>query len=293
MKRKATVAAVIWCASGCGVAADRVDGGSGDGSAGANSQADTILDESSLVNDERRICDGSPGIRLAMGYGGGGQPFPYTSVLSELGYDFLYVDGSCHYWAHQPLSVADEYYLWRPYREGVLTPADEQRLHDAVSDGHLQADSCAPRRAVPDAGAAFLWHGSGLRSCADDIFDATGPLRAELYDAATAVTGPIRLQIGNDSYSASPVLYDWPLATPIDQFVIEYGETRSFRIDDVAAATALRSLRERAIEDSEASSRPFPGVISIRSSEANEIYFMSLRDELPFVGPDGTWEPTP
>lgn len=293
MKREATVAAVIWCASGCGAAADRVHDGSGDGSAGANSQAEAIPDESSQVSNERRICDGSPGIRLAMGYNGGGQTFPYTSVLSELGYDFLYVDGSCHYWAHQPLSVVDEYYLWRPYREGVLTPADEQRLHDAVSYGRPRTDTCVPQSAVPDAGAAFLWRGSGPRSCADDIFDATGSLRAELYSAATAVTGPIRIQIGKDSHAEAPVIYDWPLVTPIDQFVIENWESRSFRIDEVAAATALRSLREQAVEDNEASSRYFPGVISIRSKEANETYFMSLRDELPFVGPDGTWEPTP
>jgi hypothetical protein len=291
MKRETTIAAVIWCSLGCGAAEDRVHDRSGNDSATANLLAEAPPDESSEASIERRICDGSAGIRLAMGYGGGGPPFPYTSVLSELGYDFLYVDGSCHYWAHQPLSVTDEYYLWRPYREGILTPADEQRLHEAVRYDGSPADTCAPRTAVLDAGASFLWDGRELRSCADGSFDASGPLRAELYDAATAVTGPMRIQIGKDSYPEAPMVYDWPLAASIDQFVIEYGETRSFRIDDVAAATALRSLRDQAIEDSEGSPRYFPGVITIRSSDGNESYFMSLRDELPFVGADGSWLP--
>jgi hypothetical protein len=293
MKREATVAAVIWCSLGCGAAEDGVPDGLGGGSAGANSRAESPSDEMSQGGVERRICDGSAGIRLAMGYGGGGPPSPYTWVLSELGYDFIYVDGSCHYWAHQPLSVADEYYLWRPYREGVLTAAVEQRLHDAVSYDGSPADPCVPPTAVFDAGSAFLWDGREFRSCADDVFDASAPLRAELYDAATAVAGPMRIQIGKDSYPEPPVIYDWPLAVPIDQFVIEYGETRSFRIDDVAAATALRSLRRQAIEDSQASSRYFLGVIAVRSSDGSGSYFMSLRDELPFVGADGSWTPVP
>lgn len=292
MKRGAIAAALIGCSFGCGAAEDGVQAGAADGAAGAVSQAEDTLDESSQASMGRRICDGSTGIRLAVGYGGGGPPSPYTSVLSELGYDFLFVDGTCHYWAHQPLSVVDEYYLWRPYREGVLTPADEQRLHDVVSYDGSPAE-CVPRMAVPDAGAAFFWDGGELRSCADDVFDASGPLRIELYSAATAVTGPMRIQVGKDSYSEAPVAYDWPLATPIDQFVIEGGESRSFRIDDVAAATALRSLRDQAIDASESSSRYFIGVITVRSGENNERYFMSLRDELPFVAADGSWIPAP
>jgi hypothetical protein len=287
-KRKATVAAVLWCSLGCGAAEDGVH----DGSASANSRPEATH-ESTQASIGRRVCDGSTEIRLAMGYGGGGQPSPYTSVLSELGYDFLYVDGGCHYWAHQPLSVGDEYYLWRPYHEGVLTAADEQRLHDAVSYDNSPAGACVPRPAVFDAGGAFLWDGREFRSCADDVFDASEPLRAELYDAATAVTGAMRIQIGKDSYPEAPVIYDWPLAAPIDQFVIEYGETRSFRIDDVVAATALRALRAQAVEESEASSRAFLGVISVRSSQRNESYFMALRDELPFVDAEGSWVPAP
>jgi hypothetical protein len=293
VKQDWTLAAVIGCSFACGAAEDRAHDSAVDGVAGARSLAEDASDEGVHARVERRICDGSLGIRLAMGHGGGGPPLPYTSVLSELGYDFLYVDGSCHYWVHQPLSVVDEYYLWRPYREGVLTPADEQRLHEITGYGSATEDTCAPREVAYDAGSAFLWDGREHRLCADDVFDASGPLRAELFGAATPVTGPIRLQVGKDSYPEAPVVYDWPLAAPIDQFVIDYGETRSLRIDDVTAATALRALRDQAIAASEASSRYFIGVIAVRANDGDQHYFMSLRDELPFSGADGLWTPAP
>lgn len=70
-------------------------------------------------------------------------------------------------------------------------------------------------------------------------------------------------------------------------------EERSFRIDETAAASELRALRERAIADAEASSGYFLGVIAIRLAEGDQTYFMSLRDELPFVGTDGSWLPAP
>ena len=297
MKRKARVAALTLCALGCGAATDAVpdDGtagasGVGDSSAGASARDDASVEAGSPPPvAERRICDGSAGIRLAMGYGGGGQPAPYTSVLSELGYDFLYVDGTCRYWAHAPLSPPDEYSLWRPFREGVLTPADEQRLHDAVSYDGLPADGCAPEIPAADASSPFLWDGDELRECADAAFASSGPLRAALYDAAAPVTGPMRIQVGTDSYPVAPVVYAWPLAAPIDAYVVDASETRSFRIDDVAEASALRSLRAQAIADAEASSRYFLGVITLGAVEGGDRYFMSLRDELPFVGADGSW----
>jgi hypothetical protein len=286
MKREAGVACVVWCLLGCGAVAGPEQDATPDGAALAPSN------ESSQARGERRICDGSAGIRLAVGYWGGGMPYPYTSVLSELGYDFLYVDGNCHYWVHAPLSVADEHYLWRPYREGTLTPADEQRLHDAVSYDGIPPERCLPEIPPPDAGQAFLWDGRELRSCANDGFEGSGPVRAELYDVATAVTGPMRIQVGKDSYPDPSIVYEWPLAAPIEQFVANYGETSSFRVDDLAAVTALRSLREQAIADAEASSGRFL-VIAIGLHEGNERYFMSVRDELPFVDADGAWLPDP
>jgi hypothetical protein len=64
-----------------------------------------------------RICDGSGSIRLAYRSSAPGRVVDYTAVLSELGYDFLYVDGGCHYWIQDPgtPNSQDDYRMWRSY----------------------------------------------------------------------------------------------------------------------------------------------------------------------------------
>lgn len=271
MKNVGALAVVIGCSLGCG-AAEPVE-----------------------LSPERRICDGSDGIQLAIGYAGGAAPFPHTAVLSELGYDFLYVDGSCHYWVHAPPSPSgDEYSLWRPYREGVLTLAQEQQLHDAARYAGFPPDVCTPREFAWDAGGGFFWDGREFRACGDDRLEATVPLRTELYDAGSALTGPVRLQVMENSHGEVPMAYEWPLDTPLASFVLPYGDTRSFRVDAIADATALRSLRDQALAEADAAP-PYTSWngIPIAANDGSGPYFMALRDELPFADADGTWRPAP
>lgn len=266
--RWASVAAVMASVLGCGAASD-------DGEAPV----------------ERRICDGSSDVRLALGYGVGGMIYPFTSVLYELGFDFLYVDGNCHYWTQPPSVVPDDYYLWRPYREGVLTAEQEHELHDTLGYDDIAARECASRSPALDAGGAFLWDGSEMRTCADWNLPANWPLRRDLYDAGSAMTGPMRLQVGSTNIPERQVAYDWPLEAPIAEYVIDYGETRSFRVDDAAAVMALRALRERAIVDAAAAPGYFIGLIAIGPREGSGSHVLSLRDELPFVDARGSWNP--
>jgi hypothetical protein len=216
---------------------------------------------------------------------------PFTSVLYELGNDFLYVDGACHYWTSQSLPVHDEYHAWRPYREGVLTSTQERQLHDAVRYDEFPSQRCRVEPAVADGGSTFLWDGREMYSCLDWSVPAPWPLRTELYDAATAVTGPMRIQAGRNTIGDRQVVYEWPLDTAIDQYLIEYGATASFRVDDAAAVTALRALRDRAVIDAAAAPGYFSGVIAIGPRERGESYVLSVRDELSFVDADGAWLP--
>jgi hypothetical protein len=271
---------------GCGSASDDLAG---------DRPADDDLAEGGSGRDSseapaaRRICDGSAEIRLAIAYGGGGQRLPFTSVLYELGSAFLYVDGSCHYWAAQPFSIVDEYSDWRPYREGVLSSEEERRLHEAVGYDDVAAEECASRPLAFDAGSEYLWDGSELHSCFDWSTPAHAAIRTGLFHAATAVAGPMRIQVGKASIVPNAPVYDWPLEAPIDPYVIEGGETRSFRVDDAAAVRALRSLRERAIADAEVAPGYWSGTIAIGPREGDGSYVMSLRDELPFAGDPATW----
>jgi hypothetical protein len=280
----AAVAAVTATLLGCGLAGD---GPAGDGSAGNGSAGDRAE-----AAAPRRICDGSSEIRLAIGYGGGGNVISFTSVLYEVGIDFLYVDGTCHYWAQQPISIVDEYYAWRPYREGVLSSEQERQLYDSVGYDNVTTSSCASRPVVTDGGGGpFLWDGREFHPCFDWTATANDALRTDLFDAATAVTGPMRIQVGRQSIGPNTPVYEWPLDAPIEQYVIADGETRSFRIDDAAAVTALRAFRMQGIADAEVAPGFFAGAIAIGPREGDASYVMSLRDELPFVGAQGSWLP--
>ncbi|HTV25451.1 MAG TPA: hypothetical protein VMG12_42440 [Polyangiaceae bacterium] len=249
------------------------------------------MGDSAAAHVERRICDGSPDVRLAFGHGVGGMLYPFTSVLYEPGFDFLYVDGNCHYWTQPPSVIPDEYYLLRPYREGVLTAEQERELHDTVSYDDVPGRECAAEFGALDAGTAFLWDGSAMRNCSDWNFPPYWPLRQALYVAGTDMTGPMRLQVGEDNSLGRPVTYEWPLDTPIEQYTINYNETRSFRVDDAAAVAALRALRERAITDAAASGGYFGGHIAIGASEGDVGHVLALRDELPFADARGSWHP--
>ena len=147
MRRAAVVVALALTAIGsaCSSDAARSDGGTGtidrdatviDIDASATGDADTAGDGGTARDAPaapRRICDGSDDIRLA--YSVPVSPtsvFAFTAELYELGTEFLYVDGRCHYWMQEPL-LADRFGAWRAYREGELTAAHEAALHDAVS----------------------------------------------------------------------------------------------------------------------------------------------------------------
>jgi hypothetical protein len=44
------------------------------------------------------ICNGDPSVRLAFRFGGGGQVLPGSQVMSENGFQFLLVEGTCRAW---------------------------------------------------------------------------------------------------------------------------------------------------------------------------------------------------
>src|SRR5437868_3421872 len=83
-----------------------------------------------LSSHARRICDGSDTIRLAYKLdGGNGQIEPFTVAIVEVGWQFLYVDGHCHYWVQRPDvgdGDVDPSGQLAPFREGVLTPDQEE-----------------------------------------------------------------------------------------------------------------------------------------------------------------------
>jgi hypothetical protein len=245
----------------------------------------------------RPICDGSSTIRFAFAFAIGS--FEYqASVLYDLGLDFLYVDGTCHYWIDEPSIVPDEYKYWRPVREGTLTQEQEAALHEAVGyDDLSKAPVCGVTAAV-DVSPAMMWNGERTYKCTGDLVAPPGwPLRPDLYSVGSAVDGPMRMKVSVVPVGTNDLQYEWPLAGPIANYLVDYDSEASFRIDDRAEANALRSLRERLIADATQTPGYYRGHIGILPGsdvlEPGQGYALAVRDELPFTDGNGKWSPPP
>jgi hypothetical protein len=240
----------------------------------------------------RSICDGSDAIRLAYWVGGGGPTPAFTSVLYELGYDFLYVDGHCHYWVADPTASAG------PYHEGVLTAGQESTLHDLVSydDFARSGPPCPGGNGVFDAGTEVLWDGVVAHSCyAGWKVAASWPMRTELFAAGTLMTAAMRVEVGQDSTTtnqapSSPTIYPWPLVAPAASYEVpaskQWTPGQSVLIRDPSSTAALRHLRDQAIAEATAAGSSL-GLIRVQPMDV-----IGIRDDLPFTRrSDGLWSP--
>jgi hypothetical protein len=260
----------------------------------ANTPADASLDVSTAPS--RRICDGSDGIRLAYWVGGGGQQAAYTAVLHELGYEFLYVDGHCHYWVRDPGgSPGPPNPDLLPFREGDLTSAQESILHDLVSydDFARSAPACPPANSgVFDASTAVLWDGVKRHDCyAGWHVDAAWPMRSELFSSGSPMTGPMRVEVGQDSVADSATIYPWPLIAPIAGYEVPVAKSwsagQSVLVSDPTDAGALRHLRDQAVANTN-----YPQSSQSTICVQPRGYVMAMREDLPFTRrSDGLWVP--
>jgi hypothetical protein len=246
----------------------------------------------------RRICDGSDGIRLAHWVGGGGTQAAFTAILYELGWEFLYVDGHCHYWVRQPSPPVGPdplYFDSFPYREGVLTTHQESTLHDLLSyDDFARGAPPCPRAnsGTTDASTEMLWDGVKAHSCyAGWQVDPSWPMRSELFASGTPVTGAMRVESGQNSIPDSAPIYPWPLATPVTNYEVpvlkSFASGQSALVADPTETAALRRLRDRAIAEATIAGYP-DGAIAVQPKG----YVVTVRDDLPFTRrSDGLWVP--
>lgn len=220
----------------------------------------------------------------------------FTAVLFDLGVDFLYVDGHCHYWVQEPGSTNDPFSAWRAYREGTLSPVQESALHDAVSydDFARGAARCPDRSGTFDGSTTVVWDGASVSTCYGGFsgVDPDWPMRMALYQAATPMKAGVRIMVGRQDAAKDFPVYHWPLAQPPSAYETEYTRGlklgQSVLITSAADAAALRALREQALAD--VATTPFAGEILLDPRG----WALSLRDDLPFTRPaDGLWEPPP
>jgi hypothetical protein len=258
--------------------------------AGAEAAAEVAVE----APPPRRICDGSDGIRFVFRAPVDLQLAPeYEAVVDELGFDFLYVDGHCHYWVMQ-INDAAAGPLVMPFavREGDLDAEAEQSVHDWLSYDDVDAMPCddLTGRTIWETGTPMeIWDGERLHTCANGwIRGYDYLLRYALYKRATEVVTPgVRIEVGKATLAPNLPELTWPLATPPASYAVPPAQSRtpgvSTLITDPADVDALRELRAQ---------RRLVGGLGGLVQIAPDGYVVGIRDDLPFTSPiDGLWHP--
>jgi hypothetical protein len=239
MERSLVLLAVAACAaSGCGRAVDR-----------------------SIEASPLSICSGDPGLEMGALVLGGGLIYPGMQVMLENGTPFVYVDGTCRFWAWTFANHG-----WNEVRTGVL---DRDAEHDLAVRlqygswpawaGHDYFDT-----SVFDGGVLVLIPDMSIEReitcyglCVDEAIPA--PLRAvaadlrdvatDLWAAGEPVTGDVRYVVVLGEGDPVPAThYDWPLSFEPSSVAITEGEAYLLgegggRVASGADAEALRALR--------------------------------------------------
>jgi hypothetical protein len=295
---------------GVGTGAPDPDSGTGSGSGSetsgtATTGSETLDPDSTGTTGEAgfaRICDGSPGLRLAMVLGGGGTVA--NEIEREIGFFYLYVLGTCEYFALPAEGSA----LWPDAHTGTLDPATEEELSRALDYGHL-ADVAGSwdTAGVSDGSTLLVSDGVRTMACYAGCEDGPEGARAlwaelgwidELWAAGEPFSGPLRLSvIGWVDSTIDELGGPWPLA--IDPWSIardgnvdpppEAGET--VLLDDADDVATLRELRRQYREDDlpqdVINALQAYGHLTFLDAGGQDLFQLWMRDSLPIEDENG------
>lgn len=246
----------------------------------------------------RRVCDGSDSIRFATWVSVSLSRVPtFEADQLELGREFIFVDGRCHYWVQSPGAMEPDDFLspWRPYREGVLSDQDEQALHDLVSYDDLSRAPICITTTVSDGDPIAIWDGNTQHFCEGRLLNVSPdwPMRRHLFDAGIEMTGPLRLEVGQLPVVPGATVYEWPLDNPPSYYEIAYslgmkaGQSRL--IAETSEVATLRAFRRHILDDAMTrSAELFYQVVFVKPNG----YAVTMRDDLPFTDSvTGLWSP--
>jgi hypothetical protein len=229
---------------------------------------------------------------------------PGMQVMWENGSRFVYVDGTCRYWALPPLP------RWAEVRTGVLTPLEEQALISRLRYESWSgwAGELHPGSGLLDADVVIL--SEGMRPpatvlCFGGCIGAPVPpelqgvaggladLAAELWSAGVPVSGDVWFVLVREEVSELPVQYwDWPLAADASGLAI--GELEASELAwghghraSAADADALRALRAEFASSPVAELVPHLPIKDARGDR----YKLFLRDAMPYEDEAGLIRP--
>jgi hypothetical protein len=285
---------------GCSCAAPEADGTGGSPEGGGGGPPPAVDSPPLPVDASRKLCDGSPSLRLAV-QGMAGDLLPNgEAVWFENGAHFLFVDGTCRYWVQlhpaQGLRVGQ---LDREQEE-VLTRSLLYRSWAAL------AGTWPGPAGTYDAGSYVFWDAQYTVTCDSTCNTPQTPkalrelvvggyvdsmLQSLWQQGEKLQEGSMRLVVvpGVVSYQDP---FDWPLAQSVESFAsepsaqVEYGESRL--VVDAADVLELRELR--AHYDASPAPQSTSGKIPLLGA-GGVIYGLFLRDTLPFEDGKGLVRP--
>jgi hypothetical protein len=237
-----------------------------------------------------RICDGSQDLRLAWfaSFAGG---VVRTALQYEVGFNYLYVRGDCHYWV-VPYRDGDP--MWQETHTGVLDETQETELVELLHYGDWdELLGVWPDPGVYDAPVMRVHDGhseSGIgcvHECPDapqavqDMRSAYGAQLQHWWEVGEPSTGPMRVLAvltpeGENTTDPVPWTVDLDLAPLAVGYEESFCRGMSKLVDDPASAAALREFRA---EHADALQEFADFYVEVEPGVVYELY---LRDALPF-----------
>jgi hypothetical protein len=259
------------------------------------------------------LCDGSAGLRLAARVGITGTMVDAGRMfIYELGYEYLFVTGECHYWVNAIENVGHR--AWYPTKEGVLSADDALALASDLrySDWNALGGRVYEDSTVIDGVLTFL-HDQTRKvvcygNCISTDYQGDVLLKAEevqaaifaawdwmtrLYAAGSPVGGPMRaLALPRNPPMIGLATVPWPLKEPIDGFLAQPDANpdvapQSFPVTDADDTAALRRLRQARIDDSFGGTLGGEDEIGIEQQGTAGPWLLYMRDTVPLEDDTG------
>ena len=255
----------------------------------------------------QHLCDGTTAseLRVQEGEGGGNRVQPGAQVLYQNGFDFLVIDGECHFWVQTK--------IWDFVHIGTFEHADlpvlEERLGLAgwppLAGTYSTGECDQPTRVYRLGGSTILAYGG----CGHDTF---GPARVVqeavqrslqfIRDKGTPSDGPLRFVLVRYEAPWLPTDLEfrnapiWPLAASASELSISERQASVFRPADThvvvgGEAASLRELwtRFRAGQIGYWDQIADSGELVPVKDADGKLYALFLRDVIPLEDPQGAW----
>ncbi|MCX4244846.1 hypothetical protein OEB96_29745 [Paraliomyxa miuraensis] len=271
-------------------------------SATGSTPDDTVDPDSSGGDDDwTEICDGSEGLRLAMVLGGGG--LVANELERELGFYYLYVLGTCEYFA----LPAHANVPWPDAHRGVLDAETEEQLSRAIDYGHL-ADVAGSWGAadVADGSTLSVSDGTHTAHCQAGCGDGPPAVQAlwselgwidALWEQGEPLDGAMRVSvIGWSDSTVDELGATWPLTVDpwslaLDGDVDPAPQAGDSILVEGADAQTLRELRQQYRTDTQPdgliNSLTAYGHLTFNDATGQDLFQLWMRDALPLENPHG------